>query len=473
MRIHWIGGLCLGLLGCAADKGRAVRAGSPAADPNTRVLVIGAGMAGLSAARALTEVGVDVQVIEARDRIGGRLWTEEMGGGMVDLGGAWVHGPRGNPLSDLANAHGIRLQADRSRENAGYDETNGRSLRNSEWAVMEQAYADFPRARRRLAEALGEGASVADGRDAWLDEEGLEGTERRMGRYGIDQWHVALEYAGDAEDTSLEEFWEERAYSGGDYLPEGGYGRMVEAMAAGVEVELNRRVEVINIEEDGVSMETDRGNLEGTHVVVTLPLGVLKAGNVRFEPELPAEKREAISLLAMGNLEKVVLQYEDYWFAELGGGYFVSEEEDGAWANYVDLTEAVGVPTLGVLTGGRASRTSRESRTDAELVAEAEEVAGLLYGEILEGSAPAAKAARVTRWGEDPFAGGSYSFVPVGARRSDMGELGEPVGERLLFAGEATIPDWYGTAHGALQSGLREAERLGVLEVRIPGLKGW
>ncbi len=460
---------CVGwTIGCAGrhKTGPAVRPGSPAADPDTHVLVIGAGMAGLTAARALAEVGVTVTVIEARDRIGGRLHTTELAGAPVDLGGAWVHGTRGSPLAAFADAHGIATNKDNSREDAGHDEATGTALTDAQWDTMDAAYEGLPDVLRRYRNALGPDASLADASALWVDEAGLSGSDARMARFAIEQWHGALEYAGAPEDTSLRWFWEERSYGGGDHFPDGGYGLMIDILANGLHIELGQPVHHVEVSETGVVLTTDIGSFSGTHVIVTVPLGVLQGGGLAFEPALPSWKTEAIDRLAMGSLEKVVLRYDRAWFEPEGGGTFISADEDGAWAQIADVSDAAGAPTLVVLSGGDFSRTTREQWTDAEVVDEVQAMLSTLY----DRAAPTPVATAVTHWTTDPFALGSYSFVPVGASLDDLDVVGEPVGTRLRFAGEATTGNWYGTAHGALLSGLREAKALGVVEVAVPGL---
>jgi len=171
--------LLLGLIACkpAVDKD------SPAADPGTHVLVVGAGMAGLTAASALNEAGVSVTVLEARDRIGGRTWTDDVGPATIDLGAAWIHGVNGNPLSDLADANGVSYVRDRVNQDGFlYDEATDE---RGGWQVFNQAYEGLLDDLGQLRGDLGPSASLADGATAWLDDAGFTGKDRRIGRYAI------------------------------------------------------------------------------------------------------------------------------------------------------------------------------------------------------------------------------------------------------------------------------------------------
>ncbi len=334
--------------------------------------------------------------------------------------------------------------------------------------TARQAYTGFIRALPELRQALGEGASVADGRDLWLADRGATGLDARLEQFAIDQWLVEVEYAGPVDEMSLLWTREEEGTSGGDHVLDDGYAGIVERLAEALDIRLESPVTEIVVGPDGVLVTTGGTQCPGSHVVVTVPLGVLKAGTITFSPPLPARKQAAIDALQMGNLEKVVLTWEERWWHP-GGGWFVDATASGRFPMVVDATDWAGAPTLVLLYGGRYARAIQSERSDAAIVEAALDVVSSLYAEV----PPPPAASRVTHWTTDPWALGSYSFLPVGSSRTDIEALAEPVGGRLLFAGEATYWQYYETAHGAMLSGLREAERLGVTPGSVPGLEAW
>ena len=440
---------------------------SPAADPETRIIVVGAGISGLTVAQALNQAGVEVIVLEARDRIGGRTWTTQVGNATVDMGAAWLHGTNNNPVADFADASGLSYVKDKTPWSHVYDQATGQSLTDPAWNLMDSTIEDFTRQLKNLRQTLGSEATVADGREKYLDDLGIMGQDRRFAAYAIDQWMVELEYAGPVDTMSLEEFWEEDALTGGDHFPVGGYTGYAEKLAEGLEIELSKPVTDIIATEDGVVVTAGGEAFEGTQVVVTVPVGVLKAGKITFDPPLSEERQDALARLEMGNLEKVILTWDSYWWE--GGLTFVSADEDGAFPEFYDLTEYAGAPTMVGLYGGRFSRQVQADWSDEEIIEGALSTLRESFGPNI----PEPAATAVTHWTTDPYSGGSYTFLPVGATREDVDMLAEPEGERVFFAGEGTYWTYYGNVHGAMLSGLREAHRLGVEKIKIPGLENW
>lgn len=427
------------------------------------VLVVGAGMSGLAAAASLEASGIDAVVLEARDRIGGRTHTADVDGATLDLGGAWIHGPRRNPIARLSDALGLERFEDESglgRFASDDAEIDGLSELRM-YLIAGPLLAALTGDGKFDGLEDGEDRSVADFVDAWIADSGLDERDAAIARFAVVDLLVETEYACDASELSLRWFYEEGGFSGGDWLIDGGYGQIVDHLAQGLDVRLEQVVERV-VERDGyVRVHTrDGATIDGSAVVMTVPLGVLNAGAIAFEPPLDAERTAAMGRLGMAHLEKVILRFDErFWGDTFDGMAAVMAEGDaGHFDSVFDFTEAAGAPTLAFLYGGGDSREVQENWSDERILAGALDGLRLIVGPAVE--IPEPRATHVTRWHTDPFARGSYSFIKVGGSPDDHRRIARPHG-LVHFAGEATSAEHSSTVHGALMSGLREAERLG------------
>ena len=441
------------LPGCgdAGDRSpRQRRTTPPPARTDERVLVIGAGIAGLAAASELRASGFgNVVVLEARDRIGGRIWTEALGGTVpVDLGASWIHGVRGNPIADIARQSGIETRPTDWDNAVLHFHERGTPAPDTPdldgfWALAERR----------------PNASLRSILDEYLETHAFTTSQRRYLEHLLNTT-VEHEYGADLADLSLEGVDGGSEYGGSDVLFPGGYGQIVEALADGLDVRLGQAVTAIDHSGAHVVATTAAGaRFEADRVVITLPLGVLRNGLVSFSPPLPPAKRQAIADLKMGVLNKTCLLFEDvFWEPGVEAIGYVGADR-GQWAETLSLHPYTGQPILMMFNAG-AYGTEIESLTDREIVAEATLALADMYG-----TAPQPTDALVTRWGSDPWTHGSYSYVPVGSSFERYATLGEPIGDRVFFAGEATDPDHPATVHGAFLSGVRAAGEIGAVEV--------
>ncbi|MBG0826457.1 FAD-dependent oxidoreductase [Planomonospora sp. ID67723] len=457
----------------------------------TRVIVIGAGLAGLAAANALASAGVEVLVLEARDRLGGRIRTVETGGADVDLGAAWIHNPQGNPLTELCDRAGIRrrpydldgLTTGVALVGEGGVRVRGigrlRLLRSAAGFedAAERLAARFERAAEELAARFGPSGGPAGrpgepgdgGRettlagliDAYCAEE-ADADRREWVRF-ILRTVVETELAAPAADLSAAVLKVPEPYGGGDDVPEGGYRRLVAALTPDAAVRTGSAVRVVRATGDGVTVETADGRTErGSHVLVTVPLGVLKSGAIAFLPALPEPKARAVAGLGFGDFEKVVLRYGSrHWDGDATG--FLVRHGDTPFRAWIDATGPAGAPTLIALAGGPAGR-ALAARAEDEVLGRAQEA----LASVLRAKLPPPVASAVTRWRNDPFARGAYTHLTPGAGVAAIEALAAPVAGRVLFAGEATSTVRFGHADGAFTSGVREAGRLlGVPSVEL------
>lgn len=308
-------------------------------DPQS-VVVIGAGASGLAAARTLTAAGVSVRVIEARDRVGGRVWTDDRLGIPLDLGASWIHGTDGNRLSTLAD--GI----DAPRVMTNYDNLRVRDA---------------------------DGTIVAP-RDIPADFDAVIG--------------IVLEYAADPDELSPEATEEGDEFGGGDVVFLEGYQRVVEELIDGFEVETAMVVTsvdtssgraAITVAADPQNGTTSQTVIEADAVVVTVPLGVLKAGSIAFTPPLDSEHQGAIDRLGMGLLDKVYLRFDQiFWETDVDVLAYIGPEL-GHFAYWLNIAKYTGEPVLLGFNGGRVA-DELELLSDEEVVAEAIRSLRGMYG---------------------------------------------------------------------------------------------
>lgn len=424
------------------------------------VIVIGAGAAGLAAARAVAERSHSAIVLEARDRVGGRVWPLTLGGSSTpaDLGAEFIHG-RADETRRLLREAGLRAV---STGGEGWTCRNGELERDddrfftSAAALLEQAATlkedeSIERFLRRF-EANPTLHETIDTARTFV--EGFEAADPA----------IASARAIAAELRSGTDFSSAR--------PVGGYRPMLDRMhdacvAAGVRVERDTRVRAIAWQRDGVTIEVVDPDaavreLRAKAAIVTLPVGVLRLppadGGVAFEPELPAAKRAAIAAIEMGHAVKVVLAFRTRFWEELHDGRY----RDGAFFRRVGSPFAAywtQMPVrnhLVVAWAGGPNAVALGDRSEAALIDAACDGFGALFDEPALARRELADGA-MHDWARDPFACGAYSYVAAGGEDA-RAVLAQPLGGVLLFAGEATSTDGQGgTVNGALATGARAA----------------
>ncbi len=414
------------------------------------VLVIGAGIAGLTAARLLADSDVDVTVLEARDRIGGRTHTVDLAGSPVDLGASWIHGPYGNPLTDAVRAAGLS-----TRNDGVWGTGSAVFVQGSGWAsptiASTSVSARFDFDPMEAFEAVGE-AGYEAAAEWYAADRRLDGAAASVARFGI-AWHeAALNIGGPPDRVSLQGSAAYRLHPGGNDVIVGGYGVLVDQLSSGLDVRVDEAVLAI---EHGGSGGTIVSTTSGAHradaVVVTVPLGVLRRGGISFSPAVHGHERAA-ARLDMATLEKVAIRFDDaFWPEDIRRITYVSS--DHRFPAWVDMTDHAGAPVL--VAFHNPTVTPELPDTDEGRIEAALEVLEEMMGVI-----PVPVAATATDWRNDPWSGGSYSYIPVGATPSDMTMLGSQASDQLFFAGEHTVPEYFGTVHAAYVSGVRAADQI-------------
>jgi monoamine oxidase len=435
----------------------------PARKEGERIVVIGAGWAGLTVARQLRSFGYDVVVLEGRDEVGGRCRSDTSfdvvgNGGAVDLGASIVTGTEGNPLTWLIRQ--LKVPTHLIRNECPQHSADGRAIDEEFDNVVASRW-----------DGLLDFVSTEVKNKPGSEEASLGGTMRRALRdSGLDAvqerqlwWYWSnLEYAcaSNLDNVSLN-YWDqddEWMLEGDHLLLERGFASLLKPLAQGTDVRFGQVVERVELRGDGVRVHVRGADapLVATRCVLTPSLGVLKSGALTFEPPLPARKVDAINRLGFGVLNKVVLLFDEVFWSNRTDyfGYSSGEEATRGWYYiFWNLCLAMKSPVLIALVTGDAAEQV-EARDEREVVADVVGVLRRIYG---------AERVRdplrstVTKWRSDPFALGSYSYIAVGATGADIDALAEPVENRLFFAGEATSRTHPATTTGAMMTGLAQA----------------
>jgi len=424
-----------------------------------RIIVIGAGAAGLAAARRLADQGYEVVVLEARDRIGGRIWTSQMGGVPIDLGATWIEGIEDNPLTEFCEEHDIRTRLsddaslaifDLGGERLSAEATDQLLLRWAEYVEkIEELHAD-------RASAEQPDITVA----AALEEAGFE-RRNEPAESRLLSWAVGSEiekkaaaYIDQLSLKGLMEDDDDETFQGPRHIVVGGFQQIAVALAEGLDIRFSQVVQQIRMDGDKVWVETEEQAWEADRVIVALPLGVLKSGEIKFHPELPAPKQNAIAKLGAGAVHKTILQFDKvFWPTEAFLAY--APTEPGHFVECMNYAWHVEAPILSLWSYGDAAR-QLEQLPEEQVV----QRALVMLAQMTRTAPPDPVDTRVTAWSADPFSLGAYSNIPLGASLDDFDALAQPVGPRLFFAGEATSRHHHATVHGALLSGERAADEI-------------
>ncbi|MEV7631140.1 NAD(P)/FAD-dependent oxidoreductase [Microbacterium sp. NPDC089318] len=422
-------------------------------------VVVGAGMAGLTCARMLADAGRHVVVLEARERVGGRMCTDRTAGFPVDIGASWIHGIRDSALWALVEALSIP-----TREfTVGSFQVGGRPMEHfdgsgrrmdaeasARWTRdVEAVYRDLVGVIARSSP----GDSYLDVTERALDASGLPPERmdeiREFFRHRVEEQCGA--WIGDLDAHGLDE----DGIDGDEVIFPRGYDELPRRIAAGVDVRLDRAVRRVRYVDDGWLVETEQGALAADDVVITVPLGVLQADAIEFDPPLPRRAADSIARLGMGVFNKVFVQFPDRFWTD--GTYVIRAlgEAGERWHSWYDVSAISGIPTLLTFAAGPLGRRL-QALPDAEVVADSVRALHALYGDAV--GEPI--ASWVTRWGDDPHSRGSYSHLPIGASHDDHDALAGPFPGGLRFAGEATWGAEPATVGGAYASGQRAAESI-------------
>jgi monoamine oxidase len=411
--------------------------GAVSASGETDVAIVGAGAAGIAAARKVAAAGRRFALIEASDRVGGRCVTDTRTFGVpFDRGAHWIHMPDINPLAKLSSRTGLDI----------YPAPPGQKLRvgkrNAREGEMEDYLAALVKANRAIQEA-------ARGK---VDVSCMQALPKDLG-----EWRPAVEFvlgpfgcAKNLDEISAVDFSRslERDV---DAFCRQGFGALLAKLGADLPVQLNVPVTRMQSARNAVEIETTRGRITARAAIVTVSNGVLAADKIKFTPELPPRHRDAIAKLSLGSYDHVALELKGNPL-QLQNDDLVFEKAAGARTAAL-LANVSGTPLAMVEIAGKLGR-ELSAQGEAAMIDFTTGWLADLYGADVK---KAIGRTHATRWNIDPWALGAFSAASVGGQGGRK-VLMEPVRERLFFAGEAVHETLWGTVGGAWESGERAAD---------------
>lgn len=416
------------------------------AQQSTQVIVVGAGISGLAAAEKLTSEGIEVIVLEAQDRVGGRLRTDRSLGIPFDEGASWIHGPKGNPITELAKKSNINtfLTDDNSLEI--YDKKGEKyDIQKS-----DRKYYDYLSALGKVEDE----SNAEESFEQIFRIEYPQKLEEDLWKYMLSAY-LEFDVGADISKLSSGYFYDDEEFYGEDVIVTNGYDLIPNALAKGLDIRLNEKVTGIDYSGDKVKIKSSGGNFETERVIITVPLGVLKKNIISFDPPLPKKKKLAIDALEMGSVNKFMLVWDTvFWNPDIQYvGY--TPEEKGKFNYLMNCSKFINANALMTFSFGDYSKTT-ELMSDAMITEEIMKHLKVIYGEGI----PEPTSMLRTKWNNNQYTFGSYSYPGITAKSKAYDRLAKNIDKKIFFAGEHTISDYRATVHGAYLSGIREAENI-------------
>ena len=409
------------------------------------VIIIGAGIAGLSAAHHLQKNGIQVLVLEAQARIGGRIKSTNLNGLLFEEGASWIHGVEGgNPIYKLALQSGANM-LDTDEGFTPVFDMQGK-MYPPDWIEKQE---------KRFVELIAE----LDGQYDLSFEDALKKTypallEDPLWKYMLST-HLEFDIGGDMAELSTKYLYDDEDFPGPHLYIANGYNRILQSLKRDIPIHLNTVVKQINYEHTTVEIITTRKRYQAHFVILTAPLGVLKNNDIVFAPALPQEKIMTIQQLGMGLANKFLCIWERAFWPSSWPAFGLATPDKGQFSYFLNLKHSSGVNALTTYALGHFARVS-EQMSDEAILEKIMQHLKTIFGPSIP---PPIQFAR-TKWLADPFTYGAYSFVPQGSNSGHYETMAQPINQQLFFAGEHTSRMYRATTHGAYLSGIREAKKV-------------
>ena len=409
-----------------------------------KIIIIGAGTAGLAAAQHFKNKGIHVTILEAQNRIGGRLKTDRSLGVAFDEGASWIHGPKGNPITKIANEAGANTYLT-SDDHLAVFNYNGQEYSDSELRNAEREYNTILRnIDGSLKESFGE----------IFYKNYPQYKDNQLWTYMLSAY-LEFDTGGDIYKLSSQDFYDDEAFRGEDVIITNGYDKIADFLAQNIDIRLNTKVTSIDYSKDRTTISTSKGDFEADYVIVTVPLGVLKHNIITFKPKLPETTQTAINTIEMGSVNKFLLVWDSiFWDNDLQYIGYTSASK-GKFNYFMNVNKFTDVNALMTFTFGDYS-IKTEQMTDSEIIEEIMVHLKAIYGNTI----PSPTKMLRTKWNSNEYTFGSYAFASVGSRTDKFEIFQRSIDNKVFFAGEHTSRDYRGTVHGAYLSGIREAKKI-------------
>ncbi len=409
---------------------------------NPEVVIIGAGVAGLAAAKTLRDKGISFVLVEANFRIGGRVYTDnDIFGVPFDTHAHWMMISRKNPLIDYAKDNGFNIYRDLDKRKYFVGD---REATKDELADLRGSYRVF---NKKIKNSIYSGASGNDdnahtalGEDFFNNPWGYTVASD----YGV--WNMAE----NSKDWSPTDWW--NSIGGDNWFCAEGYGSVVAHYGQDVPVALGTAVTEINWQGDGVKVVTSAGTINAKAAILTVSVGVLAAGHIKFTPQLPVQKQEAIDGIDMAVMNYIGLHFSDDVFNSGADTYVYQQQHDENGVGY--LANLNNTNLVYGYVGGDQAKALEKVSMDTAIAYGLDGVKSMLGNDIekkfIKGYA--------TACGKIPFYEGAYSAAKPG-KQPMRAVLRETLADKLFFSGEATHRVQWGSVNGGLYSGRESANQ--------------